>query len=94
MSLKSKLRIGILILVSGLILLLPFIVLAQTPINCWQTLTASISATGERDSFTFSASANDGITIRARRTSGNLVPYLELYGPSESLITSAANKID
>lgn len=91
---KSILRSAILILIWVAILIFPLIVRAQTPISCGQTLSASISATGERDSYTFSASANDGITIRARKTSGNLVPYLELYGPSGSLITSAANQID
>jgi hypothetical protein len=37
---------------------------------------------------------NNRITIRARKTSGNLVPYLQLYSPSGSLITSAAYQID
>jgi len=91
---KSILRSVIPILIWVAILIFPFIVRAQTPINCGQTLSASISAAAERDSYSFDASANDGITIRARKTSGNLTPYLELYGPGGALITSAANKID
>jgi len=93
MTSKFKLWSFIFILVSGAILL-PVLAYAQIPIDCGQTLAGSISAAAEKDSFTFTALANDGITIRARKTSGNLTPYLELYAPSGSLITSAANKID
>jgi hypothetical protein len=62
--------------------------------NCGETLSAAISVVGEQDSYTFSVSANDGVTIRARKTSGNLTPYLSLYGPGVGLITSAAAQID
>jgi YD repeat-containing protein len=91
---KSILRSAILILILVAVLIFPPIVRAATPINCGRTLSASISAAGEKDSYTFSGTANNGITIRARKTSGTLIPYLELYGPSGSLITSAANQID
>ena len=91
---KSILRSAILILILVAVLIFPPIVRAATPINCGQTLSASISAAGEKDSYTFSGTANNGITIRARKTSGTLIPYLELYGPGGSLITRAANQID
>src|SRR4030067_926142 len=94
MKSESKLYFKIFILISVAILLSPFIVRAQTPIDCGQTLSGSITAAGQRNSYTFSASANDGITIRAQKTSGTLTPYLELYGPSGALITGAANQGD
>lgn len=94
MTSKSKLRSFIFILLSGAILLLPFIVCAQTPINLGQTLAGTISTAGQRNSYTFSASANDGITIRARKTSGTLTPYIELYSPGGTLITGAASQVD
>jgi len=94
MAMKSKMMLRILFLISGAILLSPFAVLAQTPIDCGQTLAGTISAAAEKDSYTFTASANDGITIRARKTSGTVTPYIELYGPSGALITGAASKID
>ena len=92
MEFKSRLPFFILIL--STILTFPLIVYAQTAIDCGQTLSASVGVAGERDSYTFTASANDGITIRARKTLGSLTPYLELYNPSGRLITSAANKIN
>jgi len=91
---KSKSWSFIFILISGAILLLPFIVNAQTPINLGQTLAGTISTAGQRNSYTFSASANDGITIRARKTSGTLTPYIELYSPGGTLITGAASQVD
>jgi hypothetical protein len=94
MTSKSKLCSFILILISGAILLLPFLVYAQTPIDCGQTLAGTISVAAEKDSYTFTASANDGITIRTRKTSGTLTPYIELYGPGGALITGAANQIE
>jgi hypothetical protein len=91
---KSISRLAILILISLAILIFPPIVRAQAPINCGQTLAGTISAPAEKDSYTFSGTANDGITIRTRKTSGTLTPYLELYGPGGGLITGAAGKID
>jgi YD repeat-containing protein len=91
---RFKLRLSIFIQILITILMFPLIARAQIPIDCGQTLSTSISGAGERDTYTFTASANDGITIRARKTSGNFTPYLELYGPNGNLITSAANKIN
>ncbi len=94
MTSKSKLWSFIIILISGAIILFPFVVHAQTPIDCGQTLAGTISTAGQRNSYTFSASANDGITIRARKTSGTLTPYIELYNPGGTLITGAASQVD
>jgi hypothetical protein len=51
MKSESKLYFKIFILISAAILLFPFIVRAQTLIDCGQTLSASISAAGETDSY-------------------------------------------
>jgi hypothetical protein len=75
---KSKFRFFIVVLISFAILLFPLIVRAQTPINCGQTLAGTISAPAEEDSYTFSGAANDGITIRVRKTiyeDGKIVNY-------------------
>jgi hypothetical protein len=56
-----RLRFAILILISVAILIFPLIVRAHTPINCGQTLAGTISALAEKDSYTFSGAANDGI---------------------------------
>lgn len=44
--------------------------------------------------YTFSASANDSVTIRITKTSGNLTTQLELYGPTGSSIASGTSQID
>ena len=44
--------------------------------------------------YSFTVSANDIITIRAIKTSGTLVPFLELYNSSGGLVTSAAGQIN
>ena len=85
---KQRIQYAILIFISNAILLFPLFVHAQTPINYGQTLAGSISAPGEIDSYTFSGSLNDRVTIRAWRTSGTFTRYLQLYGPSGNLITS------
>ncbi len=72
---KSLLRISPLILAS--IISFPFVVHGQTPIDCGQVILASIGVVGEQDSYTFTASAGDMVTIRARRNSGNFKFYLE-----------------
>ena len=69
-------------------LLFPFVVYAQTPIDCGQTLAGTISAPTEKDAYTFTASADDGIIIRVRKTSGTLNAYFDLYGPTGGLIQS------
>ncbi len=90
-----KLRLCILIacLGSATIFLSPSAIPAQTSISCGEVVIESISAAGEQDSYSFTASANDNVTVRANRTSGVLTPYLELRAPNGTLITSAAGKI-
>jgi YD repeat-containing protein len=53
-----------------------------TPINCGQVAEGSIDSLREMDAYTFTVSANDVVTIGARKISGGLTPYLELYNPS------------
>jgi len=93
--LNLKLCLIILCFLSTAIFLLPPIIHAQTPISCGEVIIGSISTAGEQDSYTFTASANDSVTIRANRTSGTLYPYLELYAPGgTSPVASTAGKID
>jgi len=67
-------------------------VTALNPIGCGQLMTGSISAAGEKDSYTFTASAGDIMTIRASKTSGNYLNMnIELYGPIGALVGSTYN---
>jgi len=65
-------------------------------LNCGKAVVGEISVQGEKDSYTFSASANDPVTIRCVKYCDdfwfNL--YLELYGPDGKFIASALGKID
>jgi hypothetical protein len=54
-----------------------------------ETVSCSIDATGEADTYTFSGSANDKVIIRMSRTSGNLSPQIELYKSDGTLFCSA-----
>ena len=76
----------------------------QNPANI-SALTVGQSVTGSigRDAVTppwrfysFTASANDQVSIRATKTGGDYFfsPYLELYAPNGSLVTNAAGQID
>jgi len=53
MTSKSKSWSFIFILISGAIILLPFISYAQTPIDCGQTLSGTISAAGKEFVYLF-----------------------------------------
>ena len=64
----------------------------QTPINCGEVISGSLSVKGERDTYTFSASANDTVTIRA--DSGNLCTRLELYAPDGAKVAEADDQIN
>jgi hypothetical protein len=55
-----------------------------TPLTCGQTAASSLSAVGEQDLYSFTAAVGDRATIRLVRTSGEMDPYLELYGPQGS----------
>jgi len=69
---------------------------AQTAISCGQIIKASISAPNEKDVYTFTANANDAITIRTIVTSflSALQPHLELYAPDNSLIAEGIRQIN
>jgi YD repeat-containing protein len=67
---------------------------SSVSINCGQTLAGSITAVDQVNFYTFTASANDVVTIRYRRTLGNLSQYMELYSPSGTLLEGATDKID
>ena len=64
------------------------------PINCGQVLSGSISTAGKLDVYTFTASANDVVTIRALKTSGTLYPNLELFNAAGSRIAGPSTQID
>jgi len=59
---------------------------SPTPISCGQPITGSINIAGDQDRYTFSANANDAVTIRA---TGNNNPDLKLYNSSNQLIASS-----
>jgi YD repeat-containing protein len=65
-----------------------------TPINCGQTLAGLVSAAGELDLYTFTASANDVVTIRGLKTSGTLNLYFELFNATGSRIAGPSNQIN
>jgi YD repeat-containing protein len=69
------------------LLLLPSPGFSQT-ISCGQTITDSISTVGEKDEYTFTATAGDKVTLRLVVTSGGMNPYLELYDPANTKIAS------
>ncbi len=58
---------------------LPVRASAQTPLTCGQAVTGSITVPGERDTYSFPATAGDAVTLRVIRTSGSFIPDLELY---------------
>jgi YD repeat-containing protein len=68
-----------------------------TATTCGQVVTGSIGTAVDPPpwrSYSFSASANDIVTIRVTKTSGTFTPYLELYGPAGTLLGSAAGRMD
>lgn len=68
---------------------------AQTPMTCGQAVSGTISAAKQKDSYTFSGAAGDRVTIRAAATSGSLMPYLELFGPTGQRVgTGAVGPLD
>jgi hypothetical protein len=66
-------------------------------LTCGQTATGAIGRTISESFWGFhkiTVSANDIVKIRAVKTSGSLVPYLELYKFNGSVVTSAAGEIN
>jgi len=58
--------------------------------TCGQPASGSISAIGEQDFYTFTATAGDMVTIRSTVTSGSMDPSVELYDPAFTLIANAS----
>lgn len=55
---------------------------AQTSISYGEIVSDSISTAGQKDEFVFSGTSREVIVILSSGTSGNLIPYLELYDSS------------
>lgn len=69
-------------------LLFSSLVSAQTSLSCGQIKSDSLSATGEKDSFTFTPTVNDKIAVQVVPTSGGIDPYIELYDSAGSSVGS------
>ena len=65
-----------------------------TPADCGQPVSGVVNGAGQINIYTFTASANDAITIRTRKTSGTLSPYVELYNPSGTRIGGPGSQIN
>ena len=90
MIFRSKSKLTLFVLILGMVLFLPLLLFAQTPIDCGTIPGSSITGAGQKISYSFSASANDGVTIRTRKTSGSLNAYMDLYNPSGALLQSGS----
>lgn len=91
-QLASAIRLAICLLA------LPAIASAQGPLTNGGNHSASISAPGEIDQWTFSATANDAVLIRIGETQPGgpdpgFWPWIQLYNPSGTLIGSAYNTL-
>jgi YD repeat-containing protein len=53
---------------------------------CGQTVLQAVTTPGQLDAFTFSGNPGDRITLRVLPRTGSFSPYLELYGPTGSLV--------
>ena len=65
--------------------------------GCGQVMAGSIGTTASPPPwqyYSFTASANDSVTIRASKTSGTLTPYIELYSSTGSQVGTAAGQLD
>jgi YD repeat-containing protein len=49
-----------------------------TPLSCGQPISASFKASGQHDYYTFNVSTGDELNINLTRTSGSMIPYLQL----------------
>jgi len=61
----------------------------STPITFGETLTGSIVASGEVDTYTFSAAVGDRVLVSMAVASGAMTPEIRLYNPAGQLICSA-----
>jgi len=62
-----------------------------TAITCGQAISGSLSAAGQQNFYTFTATAGDKVTIRLVKTSGAFQPQLELYDATGAEIGSGYN---
>jgi YD repeat-containing protein len=60
----------------------------STVLACGQSLTNSVGVPGEVDAYTYSATAGEVVRVQMTRKAGVGNPYLELYGPTGSLIAT------
>ena len=49
-----------------------------TPLSCGQTLSGSLIVAGQHNFYTFTATGGDTINIHLARTSGTMIPYIQL----------------
>ncbi|MBP7052800.1 MAG: hypothetical protein KBE65_17460 [Phycisphaerae bacterium] len=63
-------------------------------IACGETESGTIAAAGEKDSWTFSASAGDRVLLSVMTTSGSLYPYVVVYAPDASQEAAAYRHIN
>jgi hypothetical protein len=71
------------------ILLSPFPCFAETPISFGETISASITVSGEVEVYSFDAIAGDMVTVVIGTGSIYLDPYIRLYSPDGDLLFSA-----
>jgi YD repeat-containing protein len=65
--------------------------------NCGQVVSGSIGITADPPPwkyYSLAVSANDSVTIRVTKTSGTFTPYLELFGPTGTLVASGTGQLD
>ncbi len=82
-------QIAVLFVAAAVHAVLPSAASAQTAISFGQTLIGSIAASGDVDTYTFSAAANDRVLVTMAVSSGSLDPDIELYDPTGVLVCSA-----
>jgi len=78
-------------ILAGVLLLIPLTLEAQTPIKYGDCLQGSIGLPAQINTYTFSGSKNDVITVRSGRSSGSLWPQIEVYAPNGSLLKRTSN---
>lgn len=65
---------------------LPVTVKTPIPNGCGTTVAGTINTAGQKNTYTFTLTETDIVTIRATRSEGVFSPYLELYDPTGTLI--------
>lgn len=82
-------------LVAAFILILLFtpFAFAQAPVSYGQTVSDSISVTGEQDEFVFSGTTGDVIILPFTKISGDFNPYVELFDPQGTRIAYSSSGV-